>query len=143
MMDKPNHTPEAIDLIVENPKEYFHSQAKVLMKFYKTELSEGDDWQHYLLRYFQTMKAIFASLERPWDKYTPIIHKGGIMASCSTEGKEARKKTISASTELINCTLFFLKQARFIDDSALFFNQQIKELELLMEATPNTEESRD
>ena len=56
-------------------KAYFERFAQEVLSSSRCKLNPGDDLPHYLFRKLEKSKALFSSLELPWERYIPILYQ--------------------------------------------------------------------
>ena len=56
-------------------KAYFERLAQDMLSSSRCKLNSSDDLPHYLFRKLEKSKALFSSLELPWEHYIPILYQ--------------------------------------------------------------------
>lgn len=112
------------------------------------EIAESDDTLHYYLRHLESMKLLVTNLELPWCEFIPIAHRGSLVSITPIQGEKAGKELPKYSNALITCLSFLTKQNNLIHKMAVYYDQQIRDLKLLIENRKkavilNNEEAKD
>lgn len=108
-------------------EEFFKEEASRLKEAF-FQIHDPDQLRG-LRNHLQKMKTLITNLERPWEKYIPILYNALVPYHQRVEGKDAQTYTLTLTTELITIITFLSQNGRLISHMAVFFDNQITELD--------------
>ena len=112
-------------------EEFFKEEALRLKETF-FQIHDPDQLQG-LRNHLQKIKTLITKLELPWEKYIPIMYKALVPYHQKIKEKDAQIDTLGLATELMTCITFLSQNGKLISHTAIFFDNQIAELDRKLE----------
>ena len=126
------NTPKSTREVSEATKAFLNMQAAYYLNYFKTNLQDGDDPLHFLLRRLEGQKSTLIHLQIPWEKAVSFVHRGSVLAYCKHTEENGGRKTLNQSTVIIDSMLFLVQDSKSIHAQVLWLNEQIEDLKALI-----------
>ena len=103
---------------------YFERYAKEMLTSFRQNMHPGDDLPHYLLRRLEESKTLLASLELPWERYIPVLHRAFSLYFIHVQDVGTRQKALGLTSELMSVLVSLSQSRRFINDLCAYYHNQ-------------------
>lgn len=105
-------------------KAYFERFAQEVLSSSRCKLNPGDDLPHYLFRKLEKSKALFSSLELPWERYIPILYQAFSLYFIHMNEPNTRLKALKLTSELMSAVVLLSQSGRLISQLTTFCHEE-------------------
>lgn len=105
-------------------KAYFERFAQEMLSSSRCKLNSGDDLPHYLFRKLEKSKALFSSLELPWERYIPILYQAFALYLIHAKDANTRSKALKLTSELMSAVVLLSQSGRLISQLTAFCHEE-------------------
>ncbi|MBD3591441.1 hypothetical protein [Bacteroides sp. GM023] len=114
-------------------KAYFERLAQEMLSSSRCKLNSGDDLPHYLFRKLEKSKALFSSLELPWERYIPILYQAFSLYFIHMNEPNTRLKALKLTSELMSAVVLLSQSGRLINQLTTFCHEESEMLKKWMD----------
>lgn len=114
-------------------KAYFERLAQEMLSSSRCKLNSGDDLPHYLFRKLEKSKALFSSLELPWERYIPILYQAFALYFIHMNEPNTRLKALKLTSELMSAVVLLSQSGRLINQLTTFCHEESEMLKKWMD----------
>lgn len=105
-------------------KAYFERFVQEVLSSSRCKLNPGDDLPHYLFRKLEKSKALFSSLELPWERYIPILYQAFSLYFIHMNEPNTRLKALKLTSELMSAVVLLSQSGRLISQLTTFCHEE-------------------
>ena len=105
-------------------KAHFERFAQEVLSSSRCKLNPGDDLPHYLFRKLEKSKALFSSLELPWERYIPILYQAFSLYFIHMNEPNTRLKALKLTSELMSVVVLLSQSGRLISQLTTFCHEE-------------------
>ena len=105
-------------------KAYFERFAQEVLSSSRCKLNPGDDLPHYLFRKLEKSKALFSSLQLPWERYIPILYQAFSLYFIHMNEPNTRLKALKLTSELMSAVVLLSQSGRLISQLTTFCHEE-------------------
>lgn len=103
---------------------YFERYAKEMLTSFRQNMHPRDDLPHYLLRRLEESKTLLASLELPWERYIPVLHRAFSLYFIHVQDVGTRQKALGLTSELMSVVVSLSQSHRLINHLCAYYHNQ-------------------
>lgn len=112
---------------------YFERYSQEMLTSFRVNLSPEDDLLHFLQRQLVHTKSLLSSLEKPWDRYIPILYRAFSLYYIHVTDKNKRQLALNLSTELMSVIVLLSRSGRLISRLCAYYSNQSEMLKKCMD----------
>lgn len=112
---------------------YFEHYSQEMLTSFRVNLSPEDDLLHFLQRQLVHTKSLLSSLEKPWDRYIPILYRAFSLYYIHVTDKNKRQLALNLSTELMSVIVLLSKSGRLLSRLCAYYSNQSEMLKKCMD----------
>lgn len=112
---------------------YFERYSQEMLTSFRVNLSPEDDLLHFLQRQLVHTKSLLSSLEKPWDRYIPILYRAFSLYYIHVTDKNKRQLALNLSTELMSVIVLLSKSGRLLSRLCAYYSNQSEMLKKCMD----------